>query len=131
VYASTLFTELSDVSTASQVGKLAAEYARQNQSILFDSLVTTYGDLTLLPTLGPSASVDLDAVDMVTVLIRMRVVEAHVAYRPGPGEIIKWAWVQYFCVAYVIHWVVSGTRWLFVKQALINTIAVWEGQQHH
>ncbi|CUG65772.1 membrane-associated protein, putative [Bodo saltans] len=132
VYTSSLFdADVTDVSQATDVTKLAALYALQNQSIAFRHRTSSFGDASLIPPMGPRAVVDLDSAEMATVILKLRVVEAEVSYRPGYGEILKWAWVQYFTVAYVIYWFVQWARWLFVKQALINTIAVWEGKNTH
>lgn len=130
VYTSSLFDTIQDVAAASNVGNLAALYAMQNQSIGFRPTAVQFGDASILPS-PDSAVIDFSGANAVTVVLRLRVVDAEVSYRPGYGEILKWAWVQYFTVAYVIHWVVSWGRWLFVKQGLINTIAVWEGKSAH
>lgn len=132
VYTSSLFDSMiENPAQASDVSSLAGLYALQNQSIAFRQTSVLYGDASLLSSTGPRSVADLGSAETATVVLRMRVVQAQVAYRPGYGEILKWAWVQYFAIAYVIHWVVSWARWLFVKQALINTIAVWEGKSTH
>jgi transmembrane protein 231 len=132
VYASSLFdADITDPSHATDVTVMSRLYALQNQSLAFYHKVTSFGDASLLPATGPRGVVDLDSTELATVVVTLRVVEAVVSYRPGYGEILKWAWVQYFTVAYVIYWFVQWARWIFVKQALINTIAVWEGKSTH
>lgn len=128
VYRASLFDTITTVQEASAVGKLGMRYASRNQSLVLDNIIQTAGGAELLPSMGNGATLDLDELLTTTLIVKLRVVDSHVAYQPGPGEIVKWVWVQFFCIAYVVHWVVGWIRWFCVKQALINTIAIWEGR---
>jgi transmembrane protein 231 len=120
-------TDLNDIVDAGNIGR---RYASRNQSTPFiiDSKYAT-NDLSgnVVPTPLPGLSNSLD--DLFTVSIRMRIQTARVDYVPSFAESLKDAWIQYFCIAYVIYWAFGIVRSIFVMQALVNTIAEVRGRK--
>eukprot|EP00995_Heteronema_vittatum_P013695 NODE_994_length_1103_cov_260.309298_g690_i0.p1 GENE.NODE_994_length_1103_cov_260.309298_g690_i0~~NODE_994_length_1103_cov_260.309298_g690_i0.p1 ORF type:complete len:323 (-),score=49.74 NODE_994_length_1103_cov_260.309298_g690_i0:47-1015(-) len=48
------------------------------------------------------------------------------AYLPGPFEALKFAWVQFFVLAYVVSWLVWALKGILVKNAVVKVRCVDE-----
>lgn len=127
VYNRTLFDLVSDVSDWSALGSLAARYARRNESATFEQRVAWASQ----PSPNHQHAFAYGAGDFRTfgATVVMRVQPAFMNYVPSFAEVLKYGWVQYYCIAVVVHWVWFHIRRIFVKQAFIDTVAVWEGRR--
>jgi transmembrane protein 231 len=136
-YRPSYFDTVTEVSDLLDIGLIARRYADRNLSVIFVPKVVTFGassiinaeEARLIPTSTTSFSVsdDLDDASMFQLRISMRVLAAMVNYQPSVAEALKWAWVQYMCIGIIIYYLVYYFQGFFVKNAVINTIALWEG----
>jgi len=124
-YTGSLFTQAS-LNDLINVGSLAGAYARRNQSLDFKPRSIAIGDQSLLQSQDVAAAhfTDFNDARSFQLELRMGVSQAFIQYRPNPGEVLKWGWVQFFCVAYVVHWFMRLLRGFMVKQGMVNTVAV-------
>lgn len=106
------FDAVRDVSGIADVGALASAYQMRNESVSFVEKVIRFGD-----------EEDATDVGLFRVDLRLRVSPATIQFTPNWSQVLKFAWVQYFCVAYVIGWFVGGIRYFVVYQGLFNTIS--------
>ncbi|EPY30541.1 hypothetical protein STCU_04015 [Strigomonas culicis] len=102
-------------------------YSSRNQSVVLRPYVEVDGGLDLLPQEEVTRGLweDLDTLNAFTWRIQLRVADAFVPYVPSYREVLKWAWVQYFVIAYVIQWLLWKLRGMIVTQGLIDTTAVY------
>ena len=135
-YKPSYFDKIHDVADLVDIGQLARKYADRNITAVFVQKTLDFGGVTMISAeearLSPASSNfinsdDLDDTSMFQLRINMRVLAAMINYEPSFAEALKWAWVQYFCIAMIVYFLFSYVREFFVKQAIINTIAVWEG----
>lgn len=125
VYNVSYFDDIVDIADMDAIGATAAKYARRNETLRFIPLAV-YSGLSSINDLSREISASCDTFSLSIVL---RVPSVTVEFTPSTSQVIKFFWVQYFCIAYVVHWIVWFIREFFVKQALINTIALWEGRK--
>ncbi|KAG5480686.1 hypothetical protein CUR178_05821 [Leishmania enriettii] len=106
----------------------AANYAARNQSVVLRSYVEAAGGLDVLRS---DVSVvrglweDLDDLNAFTWYIQLRIPPAEVQYVPSLAEVLKWVWIQYFVIAYVVQWLMWKLRMVLVKMGLISSRAVF------
>ncbi|EPY31893.1 hypothetical protein STCU_03131 [Strigomonas culicis] len=107
--------------------KFARLYSRRRQSVVLRPYVEAAGGPEVLPQEEVTHGLweDLDTLNAFTWRIQLRVADAFVPYVPSYREVLKWAWVQYFVIAYVIQWLLWKLRGMIVTQGLIDTTAVY------
>lgn len=127
VYKRSYFDDVVDVSDLSEMGRIGRRYNARNESTPFQ-LSTQYlsGDYEAI---GGVDSGLLPQPNLFSVTVHLRVPKAVVHYTPSFSESLKDGWVEYFCIAYVIHWAYNWVRRIFVMNALVNTIAILRGRQ--
>nr|CCC89302.1 conserved hypothetical protein [Trypanosoma congolense IL3000] len=127
-YTKSLFDGVRNVDDIINVPHFAAKYALRNQSLVFERYAESSGGCSLLTegTYGPVLDNSTGASPNFTWKIVLRVREAEVTYTPSILERIKWGWVQYFAIAYVVQWVLWRLRGMLVKYGLVGSIAVFD-----
>lgn len=134
VYKNSYLDAVKDPSDIVGIGRYARRYAARNESSPFELDTAFLSDeipdaaLSHPETYVPAVPSGKTAAAFFTVSVTMRVQPAEINYIPILSQTLKFAWIQYFCIAYVIHWFFGFVRELFVTQAWINTIAVFEGR---
>ncbi|RNF23176.1 uncharacterized protein Tco025E_02870 [Trypanosoma conorhini] len=124
-YVDSPFDNVADVDELRNVPLFAGQYTMRNQSVQFKPYVESAGGLAMLrdDNYGRVLGEDLDALDDFTWRIRLRIQNAEVKYVPSIQEALKWAWVQYFCIAYVLQWLLWRLRGVLVKSGVLKTTA--------
>ena len=127
VYSASLFPSF----TAFQLAALypvAEAYGTRNISVHFEPKLVSYeqyGGLRVGAMNVPQAE---NTFGLFTLEVELKVNDAVILYIPAWYEMIKVGGVQYLVVAYLVFWLMWFIRMFCVKQALVNTIAIWEGQ---
>lgn len=108
--------------------RFASAYTSRNQSVVLRHFVEASGGLDVLR--HDSAVVrglwdDLDDLNAFTWYIQLRIPKAEVQYVPSYAEALKWGWVQYFVIGYLIQWFLWKVRMVLVKMGLISTRATF------
>lgn len=106
----------------------ATAYTERNQSVVLRPYVEAVGGLELLRQEGTSVRGlwdDLDDLNAFTWLVQLRIPKAEVQYIPSYAEVLKWGWIQYFVIAYIIQWFLWKVRMVLVKMGLISSRAVY------
>lgn len=120
---------LSDVTQPAELMNLpvfADAYSSRNQTVVTRVYTQSSGGLSLLgEEFTRSMLEDLDSLNAFTWRVHLRVLPAHIFYRPSITEALKWAWVQYFSVAFVLQWVLWNVRGMIVTLGLVETRAVY------
>lgn len=110
------------------LAQFASAYTARNQSVVLRPYVEAFGGLDLLrqdSTVVRGLWDDLDDLNAFTWYIQLRIPKAEVQYVPSYAEVLKWGWIQYFVIAYIIQWFLWKVRMLFVKMGLIGSRAVY------
>lgn len=89
----------------------------------------TNPDTVASSTLARGLWEDLDGLNSFTWKIYLRVLTAQVFHTPSTAESLKWAWVQYLALAYIIQWVLWWLRGVIVTQGLIDTKATYSTRE--
>ncbi|KAG5479972.1 hypothetical protein LSCM1_06391 [Leishmania martiniquensis] len=106
----------------------AGNYAARNQSIVVRPYVEAAGGLDVLRSdVGVVRGLweDLDDLNTFTWYVQLRVLPAEVQYVPSLAEVLKWGWIQYFVIAYIVQWLLWKLRMVLVKLGLISSRAVF------
>ncbi|KAK7202184.1 Transmembrane protein 231 [Novymonas esmeraldas] len=106
----------------------AGAYAGRNQSVVLRPYVEAAGGLDVLRVEGDGVRglwEDLDDLNAFTWYVQLRIQPAEVQYVPSYAEVLKWGWVQYFVIAYLLQWVLWQLRMVFVKLGLLSSRAVF------
>lgn len=117
------------------LGHFAEFYTLRNQSVVVRVTSETEGGLELLHTSDPATNYmgglfeDLGMLNSFTWRIRLRIPSAEVPYVPSYSEQLKWGWVQYFVIAYLLQWFLWKVRGVLVVMGLIDSTATY--QVHH
>lgn len=112
----------------------AKKYTGRNQSVEVRRFYETSGGLDLLASTGAvtrGAWEDMDQVNDFTWRIRLRIYPANVPYVPSYAETLKWGWVQYFVIAYLLQWFLWKVRGMLARLGLIDTNAERVIPLHH
>jgi hypothetical protein len=129
VYApSYLEQHVRDVADVRAVSRFATRYAQRNQSLVFapstalpfDAVASSIEEAAGLTPPGNSSTA--------VFAFRATIPTASVAYSPGAGESIKFAWVQFLSAAIVVNWFMGLITSVMVQQAMVNTIAIFRGR---
>jgi len=120
VYWKSYLDDALDVADLRDIGGFARKYAARNESTPFELRTAYFTDGT---TRAAALEDPMDSDGIFTVSATLRVPVSTVTYVPSFSETIKFAWVQYFTIAYVIQWIFSGIRKVFVKNAFVDTVA--------
>lgn len=123
IYRHSYLDDALDVADLRNVGRYAQRYNARNESTPYE-IATAY--FTNAET-ATASTVDPDGADaLFTVSATMRVPPAYVQYVPSLSETLKFAWVQFFTIAYVFQWAFSIIRKIFVKNAFVDTEATFK-----
>ncbi|RNF03178.1 hypothetical protein TraAM80_05912 [Trypanosoma rangeli] len=124
-YIDSPFDNVTDIDELLNVPLFAGQYTMRNQSVQFKPHVESAGGLALLRDDNYCRAIgeDLDALDDFTWRIRIRIQHAEVKYVPSTQEALKWAWVQYFSIAYILQWLLWRLRGVLVKMGVLSTTA--------
>lgn len=158
-YRRSLLDDVRDGQDVADITTYAAYYATRNESVRFDVAVASQidarldlevdrglmdggasvPDVVLNDVIIPASTPVATAASTSSmpppprelhVVISMRVLPATVDYVPSLPETLKAAWIQYFCIAFVVQWLYNVcVRRLLVKLALVNTIAIYSNQE--
>lgn len=135
-YVNSYFDKVADINDLINIGFLAQKYGNRNESTEFYVKTLVIGSLDILATDTASrglsnsdfrVSSDIDDAESFELRINMRVPVAMVHYAPAIAEALKWAFMQYVMFWYLLFFIFWYVKNFFVKNALINTIAIWEG----
>jgi transmembrane protein 231 len=134
VYKRSYLDTVRDVSEISGMAKIAQRYAARNESLVYSKSAGYWSNTQqakarrgTVTTNGTTTTVTSPKNFVADVT--MRTVPARVDYVPSLAETLKHAWVQYFCIAYVIRWAYGIIRKVVVTQALVNTVALVHGRR--
>lgn len=149
VYTSSpLEDRLRQAADIANLDNFARYYTSRNQSVVPRVFSQVEGGLSLLSrppsfsafagndvvastTLSRGGSLweDLDGLNSFTWKIYLRIPQARIFYVPSYAETLKWGWVQYFVIAYLIQWFMWWVRGLVVCLGLIETKAVYSTRE--
>ncbi|KPA75361.1 hypothetical protein ABB37_08646 [Leptomonas pyrrhocoris] len=110
------------------LSQFASAYTSRNQSVVLRPFVETSGGLELLQrdsTVVRGLWEDLDDLNAFTWYIQLRIPKAAVQYVPSYAEVLKWGWIQYFVIGYIIQWFLWKVRMVLVKMGLIDSRAAF------
>lgn len=126
-YADSPLDAVESIDDVLNVPRFAQKYASRNQSLLFRRYAESAGGASLLPdiTYDRVLGEDMDTVGDFTWKLTLRVQDANVPYVSSIPELIKWAWIQYFTIAYVIQWVLWKLRGMLLKSGMIGSTAIF------
>lgn len=124
IYKRSYFDEVKDIADLRNVASIGAKYNARNESTPFQ-LATAYFTDTERETTAAAGSTltGTGGSAAFTVTITMRVPNSFIVYVPSIAESLKAAWIQYFCIAYVIRWAFGIIRAIAVENALVDTVA--------
>ncbi|EKG01719.1 hypothetical protein TCSYLVIO_007280 [Trypanosoma cruzi] len=124
-YIDSPFDNVTDVDELLNVPLFASQYTLRNQSLQFKPKLETVGGLALLrdENYNRVLGEDLDALGAFTWRIKLHIQRAEVNYVPSIQEALKWAWVQYFCIAYVLQRLLWWLRGILVKTGVLGSTA--------
>lgn len=113
------------------LAQFAQYYTARNQSVTARVFTEAAGGPEVLKSSEHVRGLgdDLDTLNDFTWRITLRIPPAKVFYSPGAGESIKWAWAQYFTIAFVIQWVMWQIRGMIVTMGLIDTNAFYHARR--
>ncbi|CBZ26619.1 conserved hypothetical protein [Leishmania mexicana MHOM/GT/2001/U1103] len=106
----------------------SGNYAARNQSVVLRPYVEAAGGLDVLRrdvSIVRGLWEDLDDLNTFTWYVQLRIPPAEVQYVPSYAEVLKWGWIQYFAIAYVVQWILWKLRMALVKMGLINSRALF------
>jgi transmembrane protein 231 len=108
--------------------QFAGAYTSRNQSVVLRPYVEAFGGLDVLRhdnTVVRGLWDDLEELNAFTWYIQLRIPKAEVQYVPSYAEVLKWGWIQYFVIGYIIQWFLWKVRMIFVKMGLISSRATF------
>ncbi|EPY26867.1 hypothetical protein AGDE_11052 [Angomonas deanei] len=103
----------------------AQYYTSRNQSLVTRTRLQSAGGLELLE----QPDRDLDLLNSFTWRVKLRATPAVVQYVPSYREVLKWGWIQYFIIAYVIQWVMWKIRGFIVVLGLLDVSAIYHARK--
>lgn len=127
IYAGSLFNEFTARELAA-VSPIANAYALRNFTLGVEEKSNTFGAYDTLAM----ASTNIDPTNtfhQFNLEVSLKVHDSVIRYIPPWYENLKFGWVQYFCIAFIVYYFLDFIKSILVKQAIINTIAIWEGRQ--
>ncbi|KEG12249.1 hypothetical protein DQ04_01861080 [Trypanosoma grayi] len=134
VYTDSPFDNVDDVEDVRNVPHFAAQYSTRNQSLRFRPYTESVGGHALLrdENYDRVLGEDLGGLGDFTWRVKLRILRAEVSYVPSIQEALKWAWVQYFCIAVILQWLLWNLRGLLVKEGIVGSIAIFHrGWRQH
>lgn len=109
------FASIRDIEDIRSIGAIAAKYSKRNESVAFEDRVVSWDS-------APGNTLS----DTFRIKIEMRLTALEVSHVPSTAQTVKNAWVQYFCLAYVVYWFFYHVRRIIVKNGLVDTIVVFD-----
>lgn len=127
IYASSLFNKFTATQLAA-IEPVAHAYALRNLTLRLEEKFSMFGDYNILQM--SKTNIDHSGtLNSFNYEVTLKVHEHIIRYVPPWYENFKFGWIQYFCIAYVVYYFMNFIRSILVKQAVINTIAIWESRQ--
>lgn len=127
VYLSSLFNSFTAQELA-ELAPVASAYALRNFTMAVEEKASAFGAYNIL-SLAQTNIDPTTTLNQFNFELTLRVHDSVIRYVPPWFENFKFGWVQYFCIAFVVYHFLDLIKSILVKQALINTIAIWESRQ--
>ncbi|ORC89039.1 uncharacterized protein TM35_000142500 [Trypanosoma theileri] len=126
-YMNSPLENVSDVEELQNVPYFASQYTSRNQTVLFKPYSVATGGLSILQDVNYNRVLgeDLGALGDFTWRITMRIQRAEILYTPSIQEALKWAWVQYYCIAVILQFLLWWLRGILVKAGLLGSVAIF------
>lgn len=108
--------------------QFASAYTSRNQSVVLRPYEEVFGGLDVLrldSTVVRGLWDDLDDLNAFTWYIQLRIPKAEVQYVPSYAEVLKWGWIQYFVIGYIIQWFLWKVRMVIVRMGLLSSRATF------